>query len=145
MDNTLKCASTEGQRLLALHFGNCMGCAATLHHNRAISCLSRQNHLQQHRNYGLKMSVNGASTIFSFASSVSYVLMSSRHPFMGYRQPLPAKITARCSLQHPENECQPSVNSFRTFIFRNEGTARMFVCVTVLLTTLLGKNSIYQR
>jgi len=35
-----------------------MGCAATLRHNRAISRLSKQNLLQQHRYYVLKMSVN---------------------------------------------------------------------------------------
>jgi len=145
MDNTLKWASTERQQLLALHLGNCMGCAATLRHNRAIGRLSRQNLLQQHRYYVLKMSSNGASTIFSFASSVSYVPISCRHPFMGYWQPLQTKTTARCSLRHPENERQPSVNSFRTCILRNQGIAQIFVCVTVLLTTLLGKNSIYRR
>jgi len=68
MDNTLQWASTERQRLLALHFGNCIGCAATLCHNRAIGRLSRQNLLQQHRYYVLNMSANGASTTLGLVS-----------------------------------------------------------------------------
>jgi hypothetical protein len=63
-------ASTEGQRLLALHLGICMGCAATLLHNHAIGRISRQKLLQRHRYYVLKMSGNGASTIFVLASWV---------------------------------------------------------------------------
>jgi len=64
---------------------------------------------------------------------------------MRYWQPLLAKTTAKCSLQHPENERQRSVNSFRTCIVRNQGITRIFSCITVLLTALLGKNSIYRR
>jgi len=91
------------------------------------------------------MSVNGASMIFSFASYVSYIPIGCRHPFMGCWQPLQAKTTARCYLRHPENDRQPSVNSFRTCILCNHGITRIFPCVTVLLNALLGKNSIYAR
>jgi len=42
----LKMTSTERQRLLALHLGKCMSCAATLPHNHTIGLLSRQNLLQ---------------------------------------------------------------------------------------------------
>jgi len=101
---------------------------------------------QRHTPCGiLKMSVNAASTIFSFASWVTYVLIGCRHSFMTYWQPLLAKTTATCSLRHPENERQQSVNCFRTCIFRNQGIARIFVCKTVLLTASLGKNTIYRR
>jgi len=93
----------------------------------------------------LKMSVNGASTIFGVASCVSYVPIGCRPPFMRYWQPLQAKTTATCCLQHPENERHRSVNSFRTCIFRNWGIARIFVCITVLLTALPGKTTIYRR
>jgi len=93
----------------------------------------------------LKMSVNGASTISSFASWVSYVPIGCRHPFMRYWQPFLAQTTATCSLWHPENERQRSVNSFRTCIFRNQGIVQIFACITVLLTALLGKNTIYRR
>jgi len=43
---------------------------------------------------------------------------------MRYWQPLLAKTTATCSLRHPENERQMSVNSLKTCIFRNQGIAR---------------------
>jgi hypothetical protein len=91
------------------------------------------------------MSVNGTSTIFSFASGVSYVPIGCGYPFMRYWQPLLAKTTVTCSLRHPENERQRSVNSFRTCIFRNQGIVRIFACINVLLTALLGKNTIYRR
>jgi len=101
---------------------------------------------QQHTPCGiLKMSINGASTICSFASWVSSVPIGCKHPFMRYWQPLLAKTTATCSLRHPENERQRSVNSFRTCIFCNQGIARIFACTTVLFTALLGKNTIYWR
>jgi hypothetical protein len=45
-----------------------MGCAATLLHERAIGHLLRQKLLQQERYYALKISVNGASTIFVLGS-----------------------------------------------------------------------------
>jgi len=64
---------------------------------------------------------------------------------MRFWQPLLAKATAKCSLQHPENERQRSVNSFRICILRIRGIARIFACITVLLTAFLGKNSIYWR
>jgi len=36
---------------------------------------------------------------------------------MRYRQPLDPKTTATCSLLNHENECQRSVNTFRSCIF----------------------------
>jgi len=56
-----------------------------------------------------------------------------------------AKTSATCSLQHPENERQLGINSARTSISRNQGIAWIFPSITVLLTTLLGKNTIYRR
>ena len=101
---------------------------------------------QRHAPCGiLNMSANGASTIFSFASSVSYVPIGCRHPFMRYWQPLLAKTTARFPLWHPEYECQQRVNSYRTCIFHNQRIARIFACITALLIALLGKSTIYQR
>jgi len=83
--------------------------------------------------------------IFSFAFGVSYVPIGCGYPYMRYWQPVLAKTTATCSLQHPENERQRSVNSFRTCMFRNRGIARIIACITVLLTALLRKNTIYGR
>jgi len=93
----------------------------------------------------LRMSVNGASTIYGFASWVIYVLIGCRHPSIKYLQPLLAKTTATCSLAHPENERQWSVTSFSWGIFGNQGIALIFVFITELLTTLIGQKSIYQR
>jgi hypothetical protein len=91
------------------------------------------------------MSVNRASTIFSFPSWVSYSSIGCRHQFMRYWQHLLAKTTVKCSLWHPEIERQRSVNCFRTCIFCSQGITWIFACITVLLTTLLGKNTIYRR
>jgi len=54
--------------------------------------------------------------MFSLASGVSYFPIGSRHPFMRYWQPLLAKTTATCSLRHPENERQQSINDFQLCI-----------------------------
>jgi len=71
----------------------------------------------------LRMSVNRAWTMFSFASWVIYVLIGCRHPFVWYWQPLLGKTTATCSLPHPENERQWSVNDFQLLIFGNLSSA----------------------
>jgi len=91
------------------------------------------------------MSVNGASTIFSVPSWVMYVPIGCRHPFIKYWQPLLAETTKTCSLPHPENERQQSVNSFSCCIFGNQGIALIFAFIKELLTALIGKNTIYQR
>jgi len=54
------------------------------------------------------------------------------------------KTKAPCSLLHPENERQRSVNSFSCCIFGNQGIARIFAFIMELLTALIGKNTIYQ-
>jgi len=65
----------------------------------------------------LKMSVNRASMIFSFASWVIYVLIGCRHPFIRYWQFLLAQTTVTCSLPYSENERQWSFNDFKLCIF----------------------------
>jgi len=91
------------------------------------------------------MRVNGVSTVGSFASWVIYVPIGCRHPFMRYWHPSPRKTIATCSLQHPENELQWSINSFRYCISGNQGIACIIVLITELLTALIGKNPVYQR
>jgi len=137
--------STECHQCLALHLAWVMIRLVADIHLSNIDSLYWQKQ-QRHALWSiLKMIVNGASMIFSFASWVSYVPIGCRHPCMRYWHPLLAKTTATCSLRHPENEHQHSVNSFRTCIFRNQGIARIFGFITVLLTALLGKNTIYGR
>jgi len=91
------------------------------------------------------MSINGALRIFSLASWVIYIPIGCSHPVIKYWQPLLAKTSATFSLPHPENERQRSVKGVSCCIFANQGFARIFAFITELLTTLRGKNSIYQR
>jgi len=107
-----------------------------------LYCAKQQGHSHCHI---LGMSVNGASMIFRFASLVIHVPIGCRHPCIKYWQPLLAKTSATCSRPHPENERQRSVNSFSCRIFGNQGIALIFGFLTELLTTLMGKNTIYQR
>jgi len=93
----------------------------------------------------LRMSVNGASTIFGFKFRVMCFLIGCRHPFIKYLQPLLAKTTATCSLPHPENERQRSVNSFSCCIFGIPSIALISAFITELLTAVIDKNTMYQR
>jgi hypothetical protein len=113
--------------------------------NRRIGRFYWQKRSQHGGRPILSMSVNRASTINSFASWVSYLLIGFRHPFIRYWQPLLAKTTVTCSRWHPENDCQRSVNSVRTCILPNQGIVQIFACITVLLIALLGKHTIYWR
>jgi len=91
------------------------------------------------------MSVNTVSTIYSFKSWVIYVPISCRRRFIKYWQPLLAKTTATCSLLHPENERQLTVNSFICCIFGKQGITLISAFITELLTNLIRKNTMYQR
>jgi len=83
--------------------------------------------------------------MFSILSWVIHLPIGCRHPFIRYWQPLMAKTTATCSLPHPVNKRQQSVNSFGLYVFHNQGIVWIFMCITVLSTALIGKNTIYQR
>jgi hypothetical protein len=74
-----------------------------------------------------------------------YVLIGCRHPLIRYWQPLGGKTTATCSLPYPENECQQSINNFMYYIFGNQAILQIFTHISDLLTTLIGKETIYQR
>jgi len=91
------------------------------------------------------MSVNGASTIFSFASWVIQVLIGCRHPLMRYWHPSGAKTAARCSLPHPENEHQWRIHTFLSCKIGNQDIALIFEHLKQLLTTLIRKNIPYAR
>jgi len=56
------------------------------------------------------MSVNGASTICGFVSTVNKQQFGRCDASPMYWQPLWVKEPATCSLPHPENERQESVN-----------------------------------
>jgi len=88
----------------------------------------------------LRMSANGASTIFIFESWVIYFLIGCRHPFIKYWQPLLANTTATYSLQHPDNELPRSINSFSCSIFDNHGIVLISAFIMELLTSVIDKN-----
>jgi len=114
-------------------------------HLSDIGCLHWEK-LQQHGRCNiLGISINGVSTICSFESWVIYVPIGCRCPFIKYLQPLLAKTTATCSLPHPENEHQQSVNSFSGCIFGNYGIALIPASIMESLTALTANNTMYQR
>jgi len=140
-----KWSSTERQQFLALHLEQVIFRLVSHVQLWDIGRLYLQKQ-QRHALCGiLKMIVNRASTLFTFTCGVSYVPIGWGHPFIRYWQSLLGKTTGTWSLLHAENEHQRSVNSFRTWIFRNQGIAWNFACITVLLIAKLGKNTIYRR
>jgi hypothetical protein len=90
------------------------------------------------------MSVNRGATILSSASWQIYIPIGCIHPFIKYWQSLLAKTTVKCSLPHPENERQWSVNSVSCYIFGLEVIALIFAFITELLTAIIGKNTLYE-
>jgi len=113
-------------------------------HNQYIVTFHRQTRKQGGHLLILRMSVDGTSTMYSAASWVIYVLIGCRDPFIRFWQPLLAESTAKCSLLHPENECQCNVNICTLCIFGNQGIARIFVLIKEVLTALIGKCTIYR-
>jgi hypothetical protein len=84
-------------------------------------------------------SVNRASAIFSFASSLIYIPIGCRHPFIKYWQPLLIKTTATSCLPHPGNERQRSINSFSCCMFSNQVMELIIALITESLTAIIGK------
>jgi len=126
----------ECQRCLAVHFGLFMLLLVTNIHCSDIYCIHCQKQ-QRHRPCRiLRMRVHGASTIFHITSSLSYVVIGCRHPFTRYWKPLMAKTTSIMKI---------SVNSFSCCIFGNCGIVEIFTFRLALLTTVIGKITVYQR
>jgi len=112
--------SIHSQRRLALHLERTRACAASLTYNRTIGHLSRQKCLWKHHYYVLKLSSNGASTIFGLASETIQRLCgdinprSNNWPFF-YAKPL-ATTLAPCpkvSINGKSTEHQWSINYFQ--------------------------------
>jgi len=113
--------------------------------NPHIVSIYRQNRQQLGHCPILRMSVNGPSTMFSLASWVIYLRIGCRHRLMRYWQPLGAKTPATFSLPHPDNQHHGSVNSTSSCIFYTQGILWIFTHIIRLLTTGIGKNTIYER
>jgi hypothetical protein len=93
----------------------------------------------------LKLSPNSESTIFSFASWVIYVPIGCRHPFSQSWHPSLAIAMAKCILPHPENERQQNINILSWCIIGNQSIAWILAFITELLTSLIGKYTVYSR
>jgi len=111
MANTLKWVSTERQRFVVLKVQYLDNNLVAVMHNRYVGSLYRQIRQRHAPCRILRMIINIASTIVSFTSWVIYVPISCTHPFVRYWQPLLGKTKATCSLPHPGNERQQSVNN----------------------------------
>jgi len=80
--------STERQRFVVLSLRSLHSDLVALMHHRCIGCWYRQQRQQHVHRSILRMSVNGAWTIFCFPFWIIYVLIGCRHPFIRYWQPL---------------------------------------------------------
>jgi len=110
-------------------------------HNQCIGSFYRQ-YRQRHGNRPfLRMSVNGASMMWSFASWIIYVPIGCRHPFIRYWLPLLRKTTATCSLPYPGNELQWSINHFQLRILGNLCSVWLQTSIYQLLAAFTGKNN----
>jgi len=114
-------------------------------HNWCIGSVYQQMTLQHGHHPILELSVNIASTIFSFASWIIYVLIDCRHPFIRYWQPVLAKTTATCSLPHPENKHQRRVLGYSCWIVDDQTIVLIIAFIIEGLTALIGKHTIDQR
>jgi len=76
----------------------------TVMHNQQIGSCWREAGQQHDHCPIVRMSVNGASWIFSFQSWVIYVPIGCRHQLMRYWKLSGAKATATCSLPHSAYE-----------------------------------------
>jgi len=86
------------------------------------------------------MSVNWVSTFVSFSSWVIYIPIHCRYPLIGYWHPSLGKASATCSLPHPENERQQSVNDFHLHIFGNLCSNWLQTSINQILAAFTGKN-----
>jgi len=110
-------------------------------HNWCIRTFYRQRRQQHSHCPFLRMSVNGAWTIFGLASWIIYVQIGCRHPFNRYWLPLLRKTTVTCSLPHPDNDRQRSVNDFQLRILGNLCPNWLQTPIYQILAAFTGKNN----
>jgi len=87
-------ASMVPQQLLALHLESSRGCVVTWIHNGAITHYSWPHCYQWDRNYALKRSIEGASTVVAHASAKIKVLFDYIVSELYCRIPFQVKMLA---------------------------------------------------
>jgi len=92
-------------------------------HNDRIGSLYMQKRNHNGHCAILKIRINKVSKIIGFAFCIFEVAIGCSHPLMMYWTPLDAKTKATCSLPHPENERQQSINNFWSCIVCNLSVA----------------------
>jgi len=90
----------------------------------------------------MRMSVNGASTIFRIESWVIYVPTSCRPPFFRYWQSLLGITTLICSLPHSENVRQRSGNDFPLRMLGNLCSNWLQISISEILAAFTGKTTV---
>jgi len=136
-------ASTVHERCLPSYLGYFMfrlGSGIHSSDNGSLYCETLQQHAPCRI---LEMIVNRASRIFSFASWVIYVPIGCRHPFNRFWLPLLGETTVTCSLPHPENERQQSVNDFKLWVMGNFFSDCLQISIDQILAAFTGKNNSY--
>ena len=135
-----ECAWTERQGSWASHLGYFMFRLVVHIHLSDIDSLYWEKLQRLAPCHIVRISLNGASTMFSFSPWVIYVPIGCRHPFVRYWQPWLRKTTVTCSLPHPENERQRMVNDFYHHILSNLCSDWLQRSIYQILAAFTGKN-----
>jgi len=122
IDNPLKSVPTQRQQLFAVDHGQLLFPLIADNHFTDIGSLYRQKWQRNAPSRTLRSSVNRLSWIVNVASFAMYVPIGCSHPVMIYWWSWLAKTTGSCSLPHPKDERQCSVNSCSSCLCGNQGT-----------------------
>jgi len=105
-------ASMARQQFLVLHHGHSTRCALWLAHNQGRGDLYGPKCHWLYRYHLLKMSVNGAWTIFGHPFWIIYGLWNDGIPQSTYQLPVRAQMVLTILQLPPAIERPPSVNNF---------------------------------
>jgi len=92
----------------------------------------------------LKLSLNGASTIFSLASLVIDVSLCNNNAYTMSWRPVQPKHCTISLLPHLEHQRQQSLNNFWFCILGNQGIARILELITEPLTAVVVQNTTHK-
>jgi hypothetical protein len=87
-----------------------------------------------------KVSINGASTIFSLTLSAINGMYSHILPKSKYLLSLGVKWNAICWVPHPRNERQQRVNDLDSYIVNNQRVLQWHSLIITVLATIISNN-----